>query len=210
MYSRSDRQFALAVSLARIERNQAAAESTLALRLTELKDQIISAMASGASFRTGDLVKNLSAAQRMATQDLPPEAILGSLRYAEMDYRQNGIADPSHSSYSWIFDEGVTTNNQPPARYIPWLREEDGIFWVTGKAGGGKSTLMKHIYKDQRTHSELKSWANGRQLLTASHYFWYAGSQVREVVRRADKIDLVRNTVQLSRLDQIGLQKPLA
>jgi hypothetical protein len=179
-HSRSDRQFALAVCLARIERNQAAAESTLALQLTELKHQIMSAMASKTSSKTGDLVKNLSAAQRMTTHDLPQEAILTSLRYTEMDYRQDSIVNPDHSSYSWIFEGSSTTENQPQNRYMSWLSEDDGIFWVTGKPGSGKSTLMKHIYKDERTHSALETWANGRRLFTASHYFWHAGSQVEK------------------------------
>lgn len=137
-------------------------------------------MASGTSSRTGDLVKNVSAAQRMATHDLPQEAILKSLRYAEMDYRQSNIVNPSHSSYGWIFEEAGTTKRRPSTRYVQWLREDDGIFWITGKAGSGKSTLMKHIYTDERTHAALRSWANCRKLLTASHYFWYAGSQVEK------------------------------
>jgi hypothetical protein len=159
IHSRSDRQFALAVSLARIERNQAAAESTLALQLTELKDQIVSAMAGGAASRAGDLVKKLSAAQRMATHDLPQETILASLAYDEMEYRQSNIVSPSDSTYGWIFEESDVTKVQPSTQYMQWLRSDDGIFWVTGKAGSGKPTLMKHIYKDERTHSALKTWA---------------------------------------------------
>jgi hypothetical protein len=127
---------------------------------------------------TGELLRKLSAAQRMATQDLPREAILTSLRYTEMDYRQSSIVDPSHSTYSWIFDDAGTSQNT--TQYMSWLSEGSGIFWVTGKAGSGKSTLMKHIYKDERTHSALRSWADGRLLFTASHYFWYAGSQVEK------------------------------
>jgi hypothetical protein len=176
--SHSGRQFALAVSLARIERNQAAAESTLPRELTKLKNEIIDALADGRPTDSEDLVKKLSAAQRMATQGIPQDAILRSLRYTEMEYRQSSITGVSRSSYSWMFERSVV--GQPSIRYVPWLREDDGIFWVTGKAGSGKSTLMKHIYKDGRTHAALRSWANGRQLFTASHYFWYAGSQIEK------------------------------
>jgi hypothetical protein len=143
-----------------------------------LKDQIISAIARGKSSGSGDLAKKLSAAQRVATHDLPQEAILKGLRYTEMGYRQSSITSVNSSSYRWMFELSVI--GQPSIRYLPWLREDDGIFWVTGKAGSGKSTLMKHIYKDERTHAALQSWANGRQLFTASHYFWYAGSQIEK------------------------------
>jgi hypothetical protein len=137
----SDQQFALAVTLARIERNQAASESTLARQLTELKDHVISAIADGKMAKSGDLVQKLSAAQRVATHDLPQEAILASLRYNEIEDRQSRIVDPSEKTYSWIFDE--TCTGQSPVRYMQWLREDGGIFWVTGKPGSGKSTLVK-------------------------------------------------------------------
>jgi hypothetical protein len=175
--SPSNRQFTLAVTLARIEHNQAASESTLARRLTELKDQVISAIADGKSSRSEDLVQKLSAAQRVATHDLPQEAILTSLRYAEIESRQSRIVDPGESPYGWMLDE---TGTNQSSQYMQWLSKDSGIFWVTGKAGSGKSTLMKYIYKDERTHSALHSWANGRQLFTASHYFWYLGSQVEK------------------------------
>jgi hypothetical protein len=100
-------------------------------------------MAHGKVSRSEDLVKKLSAAQRMATHDIPQEVILASLGYTEMEYRQSSITDTGRSSYGWIFEQSST--GQPSTRYVPWLREDDGIFWVTGKAGSGKSTLMKHI-----------------------------------------------------------------
>jgi len=100
-------------------------------------------MAHGKVSRIEDLVKKLSAAQRMATHDIPQEVILASLGYTEMEYRQSSITDTGRSSYGWIFEQSI--NGQPSTRYVPWLREDDGIFWVTGKAGSGKSTLMKHI-----------------------------------------------------------------
>lgn len=72
-----------------------------------------------------------------------------------------------------MFEEKETGSR---IQYMPWLKSGDGIFWVTGKAGSGKSTLMKHIYNDPRTESAMEHWANGRKLLKASHYFWYLGS----------------------------------
>jgi hypothetical protein len=146
--------------------------------LTELKDQVISTIADGKIPRSGDLIKKLSAAQRVATHELPQEAILTSLRYVEIENRQSRIVDPSEKTYSWIFDESCT--GHPSTQYMQWLIKGAGIFWVTGKAGSGKSTLMKHIYKDSRTHTALQSWANDRQLFTASHYFWYLGSQIEK------------------------------
>lgn len=95
-----------------------------------------------------------------------------------MKNRQDRIAQPSHSTYNWIFETAGTHLHQ--AMYMPWLESGTIIFWVTGKAGSGKSTLMKHICNDPRTAAALERWANGRKLLVASHYFWYLGSPMEK------------------------------
>jgi hypothetical protein len=169
----SDRQYILADTLNRIERRQAASDSTLVCRLLELKREVISAVSGALLPNNGDLTEKLRAAQKLATLDLPRETIFTSLRYSEIDNRQSNILGTSHSSYDWMFEE---KDLSPPIQYISWLSKGDGIFWVTGKAGSGKSTLMKHIYNDERTESALEQWAEGRKLLRASHYFWYLGS----------------------------------
>jgi hypothetical protein len=127
---------------------------------------------------SADLTKKLFAAHRAATLELPQESILSSLRYSDMKNRQDTIPEPGHSSYNWIFE--TKTSSSPPVTYMSWLESGDGIYWVTGKAGSGKSTLTKHICHDTRTAKALNRWANGRKLLTASHYFWYLGSSMEK------------------------------
>lgn len=124
------------------------------------------------------LAKKLQDAHRSATFDLPRETILESLRYSDMANRQGMISAPDHSTYTWIFETDDTIS--PPITFMPWLKTGDGVFWVTGKAGSGKSTLMKHICNDKRTGVALEEWAAGRKLLTASHYFWYLGSPMEK------------------------------
>ena len=167
----SDHQYALARTLMRIERMQAASNSTLARHLLDLRNDVISAV--NQTQNDDETIKKLRAAQQLATSDLPRETILTSLRYSEIENRQSNILSSTHSAYDWLFEE---TNSGRTIQYMQWLRRGDGIFWLTGKAGSGKSTLMKQIYNDKRTMSALDSWAKGRRLLRASHYFWYLGS----------------------------------
>jgi hypothetical protein len=124
------------------------------------------------------VASKLVAAHRAATLNLPQESILASLQLSDMKNRQDRISGPSQSTHNWIFE---TTSTCPhPVTYMSWLQSGDGIFWIIGKAGSGKSTLMKHIYTDGRTVAALEQWANGRRLLTASHYFWYLESPMEK------------------------------
>ena len=54
------------------------------------------------------------------------------------------------------------------------------MFWVSGKAGSGKSTLMKYLKSDPDTESNLWAWANGPKLVTASYFFWNAGTDMQK------------------------------
>jgi hypothetical protein len=57
--------------------------------------------------------------------------------------------------------------------FVTWLRSDGGLFHISGKAGSGKSTLMKFLCSHKRTKEELRVWAGeGRKLVFARFYFW--------------------------------------
>ncbi|KFY14487.1 hypothetical protein V492_02587 [Pseudogymnoascus sp. VKM F-4246] len=56
--------------------------------------------------------------------------------------------------------------------FVHWLEADHGLYWITGKPGSGKSTLMKFISAHPNTRKHLQTWARGRKLVTASFYFW--------------------------------------
>lgn len=99
--------------------------------------------------------------------------ILESLRFTEMPYRHDSIQEAHSNTYAWIFDE----NESPLAR---WLTGQNGIFWVNGKAGSGKSTLFKHLVHDPRSNYLLNQWAAGKKLSTASFFFWNHGNRMQK------------------------------
>ena len=53
---------------------------------------------------------------------------------------------------------------------MDWLRSDGRIFWITGKPGSGKSTLMKHLIENKRTE-ELTSKPSTPNVLIS--YFFY-------------------------------------
>ena len=103
--------------------------------------------------------------------------ILESLKFPSMNDRYLGIdqaykcvVGARKTTFDWIFD-------RPGPGFVDWLEKGNGIFWINGKAGSGKSTLMKFIRDDQRLRSSLKGVTETpRDVIIADFYFWAAGS----------------------------------
>ncbi|KAF4970997.1 hypothetical protein FSARC_2100 [Fusarium sarcochroum] len=55
-----------------------------------------------------------------------------------------------------------------------WLVSDQQTYWVSGKPGSGKSTLMKFLSSNPRTLESLGRWHEGTIIL--SHSFWKPGS----------------------------------
>jgi hypothetical protein len=98
--------------------------------------------------------------------------IINSLYYPEMFDRQQGIKSPYFKTFEWIFDESPLPelDNQKPCAWKSglirnreamkgkssrWLRNSEPLFWISGKAGSGKSSLMSLVQADPRTARAL-------------------------------------------------------
>ena len=107
---------------------------------------------------------------------LVENSILNSLTFPTMNSRYQGIDDAHAKTFDWIF-QPPKSKTRPWSDFSEWLLSGDGIYWINGKAGSGKSTLMRYICEDDRTQSLLKKWASSTgNLLTASFFFWKSGS----------------------------------
>jgi hypothetical protein len=105
--------------------------------------------------------------------------VLHSLYVPQMEDRQSRIEVAHAGTFKWIFREDDRQPHSWP-NFKRWLREENGIYWLAGKAGSGKSTLMKYLYNNRRTHQALKQWAGEEQLVIAKFYFWNPGTPLQK------------------------------
>jgi hypothetical protein len=115
------------------------------------------------------------------------QQLLESLSYSEMSTRYEEVVQAHSTTFHWIFCE-PTTSQRPWHSFVQWLRGEGCLYWIAGKAGAGKSTLMKYILEDNRTKQYLEIWARehqpaGSSLCFANFFFWNSGS----VVQRSQK-----------------------
>jgi hypothetical protein len=105
----------------------------------------------------------------------------------EMGARMTGATtSPSvRNEDSWILghedilagDVRDKANNLGWSNFIDGLaNSEERMYWITGKPGSGKSTLMKYLYNDPRTRKHLSRWSGSSTLVTAGFFFWNSGT----------------------------------
>jgi hypothetical protein len=104
--------------------------------------------------------------------------LLHSLKYTAMQDRYEGIAKSHKETFTWIFEE-PKEEQKPWSSFIDWLKHGTAPYWITGKAGSGKSTLMKFISRNDETLHYLKEWAGDAKLVVAHFYFWISGSPLQ-------------------------------
>lgn len=105
--------------------------------------------------------------------------VLRSLNFRSIKTRQASIKVAHKKTFEWMFEESNNGNRRQP-RFLGWLRHYDGIFWVSGKAGSGKSTLMKLLVDHITTRTMLEYWAYPQKLVIASFFFWSAGNSMQK------------------------------
>lgn len=106
-------------------------------------------------------------------------ALLESLHFPEMHLRQENIKDNHKNTFEWIFDNSGD-QLRPGTNFMEWLEVGHGTYWISGKAGSGKSTLMNMICQDERIKPALKAWAGSRELLVPTCFFWNAGTELQK------------------------------
>jgi hypothetical protein len=114
---------------------------------------------------------------------LAQQAFLDSLFFPEMFARHRSIGPPSEDTYQWIFDHDTEQDEKERAklgRFKHWLSTDEPYFWINGKAGSGKSSLMSFIESDKRTEDTLKVWAGSCHLYLFSFFFWRPGSGLQK------------------------------
>ena len=105
--------------------------------------------------------------------------ILNSLDFETRRSRESDIAEAEDQTFEWIFRDHHGSTNQPVG-FRQWLLTGNDNFWISGKAGSGKSVLMNYIARAQDTQDLLKYWAGSAQLIIARHFFWNAGAPMQK------------------------------
>ena len=100
------------------------------------------------------------------------DSILGSLDFPEMSARQTAIPRAHDKTLEWMYE--------PRSPLQDWLTSSRALFWVNGKAGSGKSTLMRFVTSRPETKDLLQQWAGDESLHVVKMYFWFLGTHLQK------------------------------
>jgi hypothetical protein len=91
-----------------------------------------------------------------------------------MPTRYKTIPDAYRATFEWVFNEEyrpaalgvahdlITSNHCSLSAdtFVSWLKSDQKLYWVTGKPGAGKSTLMKFLSSHRSLKPISKEWTN--------------------------------------------------
>ena len=138
-------------------------------------------MASQVEQLDSELKKLIAVGRPLEAKSRKCVHILESLQYKRMTARYEKIVEAHAKTFEWIYDEStLSQHGELQHHFLQWLETGDGLFWVSGKAGSGKSTLMKFITEHPKTRQALSQWASDQHLITAGFYFWHAGTVLQK------------------------------
>lgn len=102
--------------------------------------------------------------------------ILSSLSFPSLTTRNETIEAAHNKTFHWALEDPGSTK-RPWHNLVEWLRHGHGIYWVNGKLGSGKSTLMKYIYENSKTRKELGLWSEASPVEISGFFFWNSGDE---------------------------------
>lgn len=126
---------------------------------------------------------NVSEEDEKQLQNYVSRTILKTLSFPRMTNRYENILEAHPETYQWIFSDAAE-GTLPWSNFRSWLQEDGEIYWISGKAGSGKSTLMKYIFDNPKTLQCLQTWSRTNTEVTpccvASFFFWNSGTEIQK------------------------------
>ncbi|KAG7006662.1 protein BRE4 [Physcia stellaris] len=104
-----------------------------------------------------------------------------SLWFDELYSREETIRYAHPQTFRWILDKSAK-NMGPWDNFVEWLEFGQGTYWISGKPGSGKSTLMGFICQNHCTIESLRIWSTNKDILVLKFYFWSGGTSLEKSI----------------------------
>ena len=111
------------------------------------------------------------------------QLFMESLHYPEINRRQDTVTEAHQKTFQWVYDtDGFDNSARGWQSITEWLENGDGVYWINGKAGSGKSTLMSYLSHHERTLGLLRVWSGPKKVLSPKYFFWSVGTTLEKSV----------------------------
>ena len=120
------------------------------------------------------------------------------LNFDESTRRLTEIEVASSGTFDWIFDNSELG-------FVNWLRNDFGLYWIRGKPGSGKSTLMKFLRHSPPCSQIFTEWQRQRNLVTVWYFFHERGSLLQKSFEGLLRTILLQMFSQLPQLAELVL-----
>ncbi|KAI1849815.1 hypothetical protein JX266_004764 [Neoarthrinium moseri] len=155
----------------------------------------------------------ISELQKATLNTQQENLLLKGLYFDSLFLREESVSDPEAGTFRWLLDYGVQlsghssdtsyASTSPSSQekinildeaalsarlsaisaFRGFLEAGNGFFFICGKAGSGKSTLMKHLAYDRTLKQELDQWSGGRRLVVAKFFFWNSADAMQKSLK---------------------------
>ncbi|KAI0466703.1 hypothetical protein F4859DRAFT_496404 [Xylaria cf. heliscus] len=98
--------------------------------------------------------------------------LIKSLEVPGRDSRLETIDNQFSRTFQWVFDED--------SAIAKWIKEGTGMFWINGKPGSGKSTLMKFIFRSGQTWELLHKFSSEALQIKSAFFFHDRGTLLQK------------------------------
>lgn len=109
------------------------------------------------------------------------ENLLESLHFSGYKFRENNVKEAVGDTFAWIHGkEAPDPIRGASSTFSIWLErnskaiqrgQKPSVFWIRGKAGSGKPTMMKRLVSSHQTSQMLSLLPEGLPVCTASFFF---------------------------------------
>ncbi|KAE9363101.1 hypothetical protein N431DRAFT_304659, partial [Stipitochalara longipes BDJ] len=101
--------------------------------------------------------------------------ILDSLKHSASNPRFRNITSEHNKTLGWVWLSAAQAPKEPgPPGLVEWLGDDKETFWISGKPGAGKSTLMRYIHDNDQTMKLLNQKQQQKKPSALISFFFHA------------------------------------
>ncbi|TLD11863.1 hypothetical protein PspLS_11282, partial [Pyricularia sp. CBS 133598] len=129
---------------------------------------------------TSKVLHGISSLKDESAQTAVRERLLASLQFDRMNERWSHVRGAEHpKTLDWIMKTEQPKGSLVSWDVFPhWLQSSEPIYWISGKPGAGKSTLISYILTNDETTTNLKIWRDN--VIILRHFFWRPGTPMQQ------------------------------